>query len=402
MVKAGRIRSHQVMGLLGKTLKTVATAVAVTERVLEITDAIGKRGPPAPSPPPSQSTQVSSKVNLPGPPCKTSDEYSGQPSRSPEMANGVRIAVLVFGALVALPLIFLSPILGIVSALGILILAFVWKSVPLGSAPAVALGMSPGAEAPSSGTEGSGREGAPPNHPRAREEAIVGHVTPHATPDSLLIALSQMDPFEFERELGRAFREHGYEATVTRASGDQGVDIILVLDRQRIAVQVKRYKGTVGNAAVQEVFAGKHFYDAEEAWVITTSAFSESARALAARTGVRLIEGLTLVRWMCDPLTTEKKALLSQLAEQRLPASASDRRRCICAPSISHESDPARPSAAGRGEAALGRGRGGGSLLPPKTTGQGPSTPPTSGTHPSAPRPRWGRSRGRPAAARRA
>ena len=57
---------------------------------------------------------------------------------------------------------------------------------------------------------------------------------------------------------------------------------------------MKRYTGSVGNKAVQEVRSGVDYYDADEGWVITTSTFTKLARQLAIRTRVRLIDGKEL------------------------------------------------------------------------------------------------------------
>ena len=83
-------------------------------------------------------------------------------------------------------------------------------------------------------------------------------------------------------------------------SGDQGVDLLLNIEKRRVAVQLKRYIAPVGNAAVQAVFAGMIHYKAQEAWVITTSSFTKSAVDLAKSTGVRLIDRTELEDWLSD------------------------------------------------------------------------------------------------------
>lgn len=61
-------------------------------------------------------------------------------------------------------------------------------------------------------------------------------------------------------------------------------------------IQAKRYKGSVGNEAVQEVVAAVKFYSADEGWVMTSGTFTPSAKALAQRNSVRLIDGIALKR----------------------------------------------------------------------------------------------------------
>lgn len=79
-----------------------------------------------------------------------------------------------------------------------------------------------------------------------------------------------------------------YSVELTPASGDQGADLIVSTPSSMIAIQVKHYASSVGNAAVQEIFAAKSFYQADDCMVICNSSYTPSAKLLAARTGVLL------------------------------------------------------------------------------------------------------------------
>jgi hypothetical protein len=97
---------------------------------------------------------------------------------------------------------------------------------------------------------------------------------------------------DFETYLAKLLREAGFESVVgTPASGDQGADLIARRNGRVIAIQAKGYRGTVGNAAVQEIAGALRFYGADEGWVITNSAFTASARALARANNIRLVDG---------------------------------------------------------------------------------------------------------------
>jgi restriction system protein len=98
----------------------------------------------------------------------------------------------------------------------------------------------------------------------------------------------QMTWQQFERFLQWFFEQQGYLVQMTKKSHDQGADLILERTGERTVVQAKRTKGTVGNRAVQEVFAARGFYQANRALVITTSRFSKPAVDLANRLGVEL------------------------------------------------------------------------------------------------------------------
>lgn len=101
--------------------------------------------------------------------------------------------------------------------------------------------------------------------------------------------LDQLSGTEFEEFLAGLFRAQGYAAELTPLSGDYGADLILLKDGQRIAVQAKRYVGSVGVAAVQEALSGQAYYQCDTAWVVTTGAFTTNALELAKKSGVKLI-----------------------------------------------------------------------------------------------------------------
>jgi len=95
---------------------------------------------------------------------------------------------------------------------------------------------------------------------------------------------------EFEWYLKAVFESHGYQVETTKATGDQGVDLIVSGNDCRYAVQVKGCANKVGNSAVQEVFAGMKYYDCDECVVITNNRFTTSARHLAERVSCILID----------------------------------------------------------------------------------------------------------------
>lgn len=101
--------------------------------------------------------------------------------------------------------------------------------------------------------------------------------------------LDQLSGVEFEEYLAGLFRAQGYAAELTPTSGDYGADLILSKAGQRIAVQAKRYTGSVGVQAVQEALSGQAYYQCHTAWVITTGAFTTNALELAQKSGVKMI-----------------------------------------------------------------------------------------------------------------
>ncbi|EAE7237057.1 restriction endonuclease [Listeria monocytogenes] len=107
--------------------------------------------------------------------------------------------------------------------------------------------------------------------------------------------VDRMNGLQFEHFVGLLLAKLGYRSKVTKSSGDFGADVVLE-GKDRIMIQCKRYrrKEKVGIAAVQQIFAARAFYDAKEAWVITNNVYSPSAKKLAFKCGVTLIDRIGL------------------------------------------------------------------------------------------------------------
>lgn len=95
---------------------------------------------------------------------------------------------------------------------------------------------------------------------------------------------------EYERMLQLEIEENFPEAHVsmTSATGDHGADLIVDIKGIRIAIQAKYYQSAVGNAAVQEAFSGKGFYEADFAMVVCNSTFTRHAKELSEKVNVIL------------------------------------------------------------------------------------------------------------------
>jgi len=112
-----------------------------------------------------------------------------------------------------------------------------------------------------------------------------------------LHSLEQVETgLQFEEYLGRLFTALGYQVSVTGATADHGVDLILSKNGIRYALQAKFYSGKVGNKAVQEVYSGMSIWGASAAVVVTNSSFTPQASQDALKLGVTLIDGGELHR----------------------------------------------------------------------------------------------------------
>lgn len=97
------------------------------------------------------------------------------------------------------------------------------------------------------------------------------------------------DGHAFEKWVAEALNGFGWEAEVTRGSGDQGIDVIAKKDGKKLGLQCKLYSSSIGNKAVQEAHAGKAFYNADEVGVLSNAPYTASAKELALVTGVHLL-----------------------------------------------------------------------------------------------------------------
>ncbi|AOV07379.1 restriction endonuclease [Sporosarcina ureilytica] len=113
---------------------------------------------------------------------------------------------------------------------------------------------------------------------------------------SRITEIDQMSGIEFEKYVGTLFESLGYRATYTPTTGDFGADLILKKGKEIIVVQAKRYKRSVGIAAVQEVIPAMKMYNASAAWVISNSYYTKAAIKLAKSNHVRMINRDELIQ----------------------------------------------------------------------------------------------------------
>lgn len=100
--------------------------------------------------------------------------------------------------------------------------------------------------------------------------------------------ISGLSPLAYEDYCALALRDVGWNAHTTPLQ-DQGVDVVAVLRGTKAVIQCKLYTHPVGNRAVQEIIAGRLYYGAHIAVVVSPTVYTCSARELASRTQVLLL-----------------------------------------------------------------------------------------------------------------
>lgn len=159
---------------------------------------------------------------------------------------------------------------------------------------------------------------------------------------SLFQNVRQMSGPQFEALMANVFRAMGHEAQILGGSGDQGVDLVVKIDGQRVAVQCKNYAKAVGNKPVQEVYAGATYHRCSQAWVVAPAGYTKGAVDLARRVGVKLYDANSVRSWIGQVEAAAR-------AKEAEPMASAPPRRAVWHP---HPDDPgtkdttARPSGA--------------------------------------------------------
>lgn len=99
--------------------------------------------------------------------------------------------------------------------------------------------------------------------------------------------IDAMKGSEFETFVVELLKCNGFSnVSQTKLSGDFCVDVIGFKDNKKYVFQCKRFKGKLGLKPIQEAYAGKRHYRADEAVVVTNSEFTKAAMELASDTDI--------------------------------------------------------------------------------------------------------------------
>ena len=103
------------------------------------------------------------------------------------------------------------------------------------------------------------------------------------------LPMDEMEGHDFEYYCADLLKKDGFtNVEVTRGSGDYGVDILAERDGISYAFQCKCYDKPIGVKAVQEVYAGRDYYDRMVGVVITNQYYTQPAIDLAAKLKILL------------------------------------------------------------------------------------------------------------------
>jgi restriction system protein len=105
-----------------------------------------------------------------------------------------------------------------------------------------------------------------------------------------------LEPPEFEVWSGMLFQLLGYQVKNTQDVADHGIDLIVSGPEARYGlVQCKRYRGTVGEPTIRDLYGTLIHENGDHAWLVTTGAISRQAHEWAGGKPIDLWDGLRLV-----------------------------------------------------------------------------------------------------------
>ncbi len=128
-------------------------------------------------------------------------------------------------------------------------------------------------------------------------ETFTASAARHPSPKVFSETALDMSAREFEEAIRRIFAKLGCTLSLTKQTGDGGIDLDGYHNATsgRVVVQCKRYRGTVGVSAVRELYGvAVSEQDITQGFLVTTGRFSRDAIDFAQGKRLRLIDGVEL------------------------------------------------------------------------------------------------------------
>jgi len=111
-------------------------------------------------------------------------------------------------------------------------------------------------------------------------------------PQSLSLAerLQKMTGVDFEHWVADLFRQAGYRVELTQVTGDHGVDLWAYRSSEVVAIQCKRWDGTVGEPVIRDLYGAMTATNAKAGCLVTTARFTPQAQQFAQNKALGLID----------------------------------------------------------------------------------------------------------------
>jgi hypothetical protein len=110
--------------------------------------------------------------------------------------------------------------------------------------------------------------------------------------------LQRLPGADFEQLIASLFIRDGYKVARCRASGNDGIDMVLEMGGSRDVVQCKRWKGDIGPPVIHEFYGSMMRAGARRGFVVATASFTHSAKEFADGKPIALVDGHYLLAWI--------------------------------------------------------------------------------------------------------
>ena len=135
------------------------------------------------------------------------------------------------------------------------------------------------------------------------------------------LSISQIDAingFQFEEIIAYIFGFFGFKTTLTKKSGDYGVDVFAQKKQIKYCIQTKLYYNhSVGSSAIQQINTAKNYFECDYAVVVTNARYSKQAIIMAQKLNVLLFDRDDLKKILIKYKKKDKQFLKKYLEEKK-------------------------------------------------------------------------------------
>jgi hypothetical protein len=104
---------------------------------------------------------------------------------------------------------------------------------------------------------------------------------------------------KLEKAIAELYEKMGYSVQMTKASGDEGIDLILSKQYETIVVQCKGHEKPIGVGIVRELYGSMMHFGANKAILVCPSGFTKGVLQFATDKTISLISANDLIKMSC-------------------------------------------------------------------------------------------------------
>lgn len=105
-----------------------------------------------------------------------------------------------------------------------------------------------------------------------------------------------MSGWEFEKEIAKLYEHQGYKASITKGSGDGGIDIVLYKDGIKSVVQCKNHHKPIGPASVRDLYGAMAHERVKKGIFISSNGYTRGAKEFSMAKQISLLDINDVIR----------------------------------------------------------------------------------------------------------